>query len=421
VTTSPVDGPTFDPMSAPSHDELVAVLRRLREDTPVYYWADHDMWIVTQYDAVINILRDADTFSAQGKMTARDDWYTPEVWDLLTPTSHRRNSGTMVMGTADGDQHKRLREPFKRAFQPRSINSYETMVRQVCHDLIANLRPQGRAEWMREFAKPLPMRVILDVLGLPQSDAGTLGRWSDSLMDLITATMAPELQAERARDVVAGEEYMRDAMDARRAEPGKYPGLMDEVLGLIANGTFDSLTDDELTASWTMEMLIGGHETTASALVSSLRHVLADRDLWDTMRSDPSSIPNAVEEFLRNEPPTYGFFRHTTTETVVAGTTLPAGVQVYWLNYAANHDAARFLEPDSIKLDRTNASSHLSFGKGVHNCIGAPLARLELRVAYEVLTQELPGLRLAPDQGELEYVPSLRMRVPRGLRVEWDA
>jgi cytochrome P450 len=409
----------FDPMSAPSHEELVAILQQMQDETPVYYWSRHNMWVVTRYDTVLDILRDPSIFSVEGKMTAKDEWYSPKVWSMLESTSHRRGSGTKVMGTADGSEHTRLREPFKQAFQPRSINRYEVMVREVCEELLAELRPRGRANWLKDFAKPLPMRVILDVLGLPRGDAATLGRWSDSLMDLIAATLSPQAQEERATDVVAFEQYMRDAMATRRAEPGRYPGLMDQVLTSMAAGELDSMTDDELVASWTMEMLIGGHETTASALTSSLSHLLEDRSRWEALCADPEQIPKAVEEFLRYEPPVVGFFRHTTRETEIAGVSVPAGAQVFWVNYAANHDRRRFENPDTLDVARPNVGSHLAFGKGVHNCLGAPLARLELRVAYQVLTEQMKDLRLAPDQGPLEYVPSIRMRVPRGLEVEW--
>jgi cytochrome P450 len=410
----------FDPMSTPPHDELVEMLNRLRADAPVYYWEDHDMWVVTEYDAVMAILRDPETFIAEGKAVAPDNWYSPRVWGMLEPTSHRRGGAAKVMGASDGADHKRLREPFKKAFQPRSINGYEDMVRGVCRQLLEDLLARGEAEWMTEFAKPLPMSVILSVLGLPQSDARILGRWSDSLMDLMTRSMTPEEQEARAQDTVDCETYIRAAMAERRAEPGKFPGLMDDVLTSIAQGIHEPMSEDELTASWTMEMLIGGHETTASTLVSSLRHMMARRELWDALCVDPSLIPNAVEEFLRVEPPTFGFFRHTSVETVIAGMTIPAGAQVYWVNFAANHDESHFRDPDRIEFGRSNAASHLSFGRGVHTCIGAPLARLELTVAYQVLTEMIPSIRAAADQDELAYVPSIRMRVPTGFRVEWD-
>jgi cytochrome P450 len=412
-------GDSFDPMSTPSHDELVAVLHEFQHHAPVYYWDKFDMWIVSEYAPIDHVLRDAATFSARGKLTAGDDWYSPAVWDTLESTSHRRGGGTAVMGSSDGEDHKRLRDPFKGAFQPRSINSYEGLVAEVCSELLSELRPLGAAEWVSQFGKVLPMRVVLEILGLPRSDAHLLGRWSDSLIDLTTATLGPAAQLEKAQDVAGFEAYMRSAMQERRRQPGKYPGLMDDILSAISSGR-EQMNDDELVASWTIEMLLGGHETTAAALTTSLWHFLNDRRLWDRLCAEPAVIGGAVEEMLRYEPPTLGLFRQTTVETTIAGTTLPAGARVYWLNYGANHDEKHFNAPDRIDLDRTNASSHLTFGKGVHNCIGAPLARLEMRVAYEQLVSWLPGIRLAPEQGALEYKPSIRLRTPRALHVEWD-
>jgi cytochrome P450 len=172
-------GESFDPMSTPSHDELVAVLHEFQRHAPVYYWDKFDMWIVSEYASIDHVLRDAATFSARGKLTAGDDWYSPVVWDTLESTSHRRGGGTAVMGSSDGNDHKRLRDP----------SGYH------------------------KFGKVLPMRVVLEILGLPRSDAHLLGRWSDSLIDLTTATLGPAAQLEKAKDVAGFEAYMRSAIE----------------------------------------------------------------------------------------------------------------------------------------------------------------------------------------------------------------
>lgn len=140
--------------------------------------------------------------------------------------------------------------------------------------------------------------------------------------------------------------------------------------------------------------------------------MLTSRPLWDELCADPSKIPDAVEELLRYESAALGLFRRTTKEVTLCGVTIPEGSRIYFLNYVANHDPRQFPDPERVQFDRPNASSHLTFGKGLHNCIGAPVARLEMKVAYEVLTRRMPGLRTAQRE-PLEYSPSFRVRVPK--------
>jgi cytochrome P450 len=407
----------FDPMAIPSHDDFIALAHTMQDMAPVYYWKRYDMWVVTRYDAVVEILRDTPTYSVQGKLSATSAWFNDETWEILEPTSQRRGSATMVMGSADPPDHGRLRDPYKKAFQPRSINQYTPLVREICEELVDEIYPLGRVEWSSQFAKALPMRVILQILGLPRSDAAQLAQWSDSMVALTSAVLDPAEQTAAARDTALFEKYMQEAMAQRRAEPGKYPGLMDDVLRVIADGK-EHMTDDELSATWTIEMLLGGHETVGGTLVASIHRMLTNRSLWDELCADPSKIPNAVEELLRYESAAFGLFRRNTREVTLCGVTIPAGSRVYFLNYAANHDPRQFEHPERVQFDRPNASTHLSLGKGVHNCIGAPIARVELQVAYEVLTRRMPGLRIA-QQEPLEYAPSFRVRVPKSLLVEW--
>jgi cytochrome P450 len=409
----------FDPLDAPSRAELIAFLDDIRRTEPVAYWARYDMWVVTRYETVLRVLRQPELFSVQGKLTAKDDWYSPEVWQILAGTSHRQGGNTQVMGSADSAEHTRLRDPFKAAFLPRTVKGYETLVRELCDDLVTELMPAGRAEWQGAFAKVFPMRVILRLLGLPVSDASMLGAYSDALIALTTLSAPPEQRPPLAEQARAFEDYMRDAVAARRKDPERFPGLMTDVVQMIQQGSA-TMSEDELAASFTIEMLLGGHETTAAALTCSLWHLLHERSRWDALRADPSRIPPAMEELLRFEPVTLGLFRTATADAELDGVAIPAGARIFWLGHAANYDPAQFEHPDELELGRANAATNLTFGSGIHHCIGAPLARLEMRVAYTTLTSRLPSLRLVYPMVPLEYKPSLRMRSPVELEVEWD-
>lgn len=407
----------FDPISAPSYEELMDIIHTAHKDEPVFYWEKGDMWIVTRYDSVSKVLLDDKGFSAKGKLSTSRDQFTPEAWSVLEGTTYR-NGSTPVMGSEEGEEHLRLRKPFQGPLSPRDLATYESLVRETCENLLDELAPRGRAEWLSEFGKPFPMRVVLAVLGLPAQDAARLGKWSDDLISLTTSSLAPEEQLRCAESVSLFQQYMREAIAECRAHPDK-PGMMSSIIRGVDVGSF-KLNDDELVASFTVEMLLGGHETTAAALVSGLYHLLVDRsERWERVVRQPGLIPNTTEELLRFEPPTLGLFRRTTAPVEIDGKQIPAGAQVYWLNMAANHDPEQFDQPACLHLERSNARMHLAFGKGRHACIGSGLARMEMNIALAALVERFPALRLAEGQKSMTYVPSSRMRMPRELHVEW--
>lgn len=409
-------GVAFDPAAAPGFDELLEVMRRAREEVPVFYWAPYDMWVVTRFDDVLAILRDAERFTTKDKLKQLAHRYTPETREILAGTS-RGGEGALTMGIVDGAEHTRLRKPFISRLTKRGVREHEAAIRMRCEELVDALADRGEAEWMRDFALPLPLATIVDVMGLPPEDADRLAGWSANLLHLLNKPMGPEEQAACAREVVAFEDYLRQQMSRLREAPRA--GLLSEIVQGVADGSV-VMSENEILGTFTMELILGGHETTATALVTSLYHLLRDRGRWQALCADPTTIPTVVEELLRYEPPLIGLFRLTTTDVEVAGTTIPAGARVYWCNMAANHDERQFADADRIWPERPNNATHLSFGDGLHHCLGAHLARLELRVAYETLTARLPSLRLAPGQGPLTYHPSVQMRSPEALHVEWD-
>jgi cytochrome P450 len=400
---------------APAFDEVVALMHRVQDGEPVFFWPAREAWVVARYESVVKVLMD-DRMSAKGKHTAADGYYTEETVAVLSQTTFI--PPTDVMGTQDAAEHDRLRLPFRAALRATAVKAYEQTISEICSQLIDELEPKRAAEWHAEFSEPLPMRVMLGILGLPVGDASQLAFWSKEMVRLIHVPMGAEEQLRSAGHLADFERYFRDAIAECRAGRGR-DGLLRNVVASVDGGTL-ALTDDELVRSFTNEMLLGGFETTATAITSATFNLLKDGGaFWRRVVDDPALVPRAVEELLRYEPPTIGLPRYALEDLTIEDVVIPAGAKVLWLNMAANHDESVFGRSDELNVDRGNVRSHLTFGKGIHHCIGAPLARFELTLAFTMLIERLPSLRLASEQGAMEYLPSRSLRTPRRLLVAW--
>jgi cytochrome P450 len=231
---------------------------------------------------------------------------------------------------------------------------------------------------------------------------------------LITYGRLPEdEQVEVANNVVAFWNYCEAHVAHREVEPGN--DFTTDLLAWRAEHPDEVSFNDAVSIVYSIAL--AGHDSTTNLFTNGLRYLLANQDAWQAIVADPSLIPNAVEEMLRYDPPILGWRRITTTETVVGGVPLPKGAQLFMTFASAHRDADKFPEPDTFDITRDNARAHLSFGKGVHLCIGAPLARLEMRVTLENLIELTPKLRLV-DKQDFAIIPNLVFRQMEELLVE---
>jgi cytochrome P450 len=295
----------------------------------------------------------------------------------------------------------------------------EAAVREVAASVVGEFAADGHADLIRQLAYPLPLTVIFRLLGIPAEDMEACRRWTSDLMELNFggSRLPVERQAECAKSVVAYQRYVQDLASARDAAPGE-----DLVTYLIQAQDEDGSARLSLfeVADQVQAFIIGGHETTANALGNTLRLLLDEPSRWREVCRDPGLIQQAVEEGLRADSPVSGVIRTTTRPVTVGNTPLPAGARLFLLLGSANRDESSFPDAGQFRLDRTGQPAHLAFGRGIHYCVGAPLARLEAKVAIEVLGQKLPGLRLAPG-ASLEHVPVMLFRGLTRLPVLWDS
>jgi cytochrome P450 len=320
----------------------------------------------------------------------------------------RRNPYIMV--SLDPPEHTRVRRLVARAFTTRSVELLRPRVEQIVNELIDAMVARPRpVDFVASFAAPLPAMVISEMLGVPVVDLDMLRRWMDIALS-VTAYPPQEVQAAGVQ--MFG--YLERLIAAKRAEPGE--DLLTRMIQ--ARDQQDRLSEPELVNNAYI-LLIAGYETTAGVLANSVLTLHQHPRQLAMLRDKPELIPDAVEELLRYVRIAKAVLeRVATTDVQLSGVTVPAGSTVIPLQYSANRDQALTDDPDRFDITRKPVP-HLAFGGGIHHCIGAALARLELRIAFERLLRRLPDLRPAVDVAEIEWKHGLLTRAPVALPVTW--
>ena len=407
----------WDPSSAEHLGDPYGVFARARREEPVFFSPVLDAWVVSRYADVEAIVTDHERFSNAAAIVA------PPGLDPAAAAMLTGGFGWRPNFDTDPPDHTRIRHAVSQAFTARRIAALEPDVRGLAHALVDDLEavgPPGPAgvDLVARFCLPLPARVIFRMLGVPDDDVDRVHFWTRRFIELYVAQIVDDDDGARARDCVDYWDWCLDLIARRAAEPGD-----DLVSGLVTGVTeagaapVDPPLDHAEIASIAMLLVVAGHETTTNMLASLLLHLLSDRRRYDAVRDDPGRAPIAVEEALRLDAPVQILHRVTTVPVSLGGIDLPAGAKVMVPFGAAGHDEAVFADPAAFDLERSKAARHLAFSKGVHYCLGAPLARLEGRVALEVLVERLPDLRRAT--GEVEYHPVFSIRSLRALPVTW--
>ncbi|MFC9242566.1 cytochrome P450 [Streptomyces sp. NPDC057136] len=308
----------------------------------------------------------------------------------------------------DAPHHTRLRKLVAREFTARRIDALRPRVQQVTDQLLDAMVPAGSADLVDALAFPLPMTVICELIGVPDLDRDAFRRMTGSLV----APTTPEEEAEAARAMGA---YLVELIEDKRCAPGQ--DLMSALIEARDEGG-DRLSSDELVGMAFL-LLVAGHETTVNLISNGVRALLDHPEQLALLRADPGLIDGAVEEMLRYDGPVEtATFRFTREPVKVGSTVIPAGEPVLVALASADRDPGRYPEPDTFDI-RREAKGHLAFGHGMHFCLGAPLARMEGRIAIRTLLERCPELARDPQGGEPDWLPGLLMRGVRRLPVRW--
>ena len=311
--------------------------------------------------------------------------------------------------TADHPVHTRNRKLVNLAFSAPRVNAIEADMRTKSIDLIEAFADRGSCEFVEEFGVPLPVAMIAGQIGL-DDDPGRVKRWSDAAVDRFSQMVDHERKLECARSLVEFQHYIKGLIDDRKANGGN-DLLTDLVEARIEGET--PLEDPEIM-SLMQQIMVAGNETTTSTLAGGLLQLIRNPDQMAKAKAaaggrDPKVIMNLVEEALRYETPTAGMWRIVKQDTELGGMAIPAGSVVQLRYAAANRDPSKFPDPDKFDIERANARTHLSFGKGPHMCVGNMLSRKEMLVAFDELLERLDNFAV-PDDSAIRILPNILLR-----------
>ncbi len=383
---------------------------RMRAEEPVLYLESLDMYLVTRYDLVLEVVRDIETYSSLfgGASMPLPSEARARMAEVMAEGYPR----VPTMLTADRPGHTRYRRLISKAFTPKVIDELEPVIRAITSRLIDAWIDDDRIEFVEQFGVPLPVEVIAHALNVPHDRLADFKRWSDDSIAGIGTNIGLERRLEAERGVNEFQHYFAAEIDKRRTEP------QDDLLTNLLNARIDD-HDPEVTdqrpldmaemLSMVQQLLVAGNETTTKLLTETVRMLGEHPDEWQRLQADPSRAPQVVEEALRLSTPTQGMFRISTKDHELDGVHIPKGARLVIVYASANRDTELFDDPDAFDPDRGNLRDHLAFGKGIHFCLGAALSRLEGKVAVEELSRRLDGFTLA-DTNEFEYFPSFLLR-----------
>jgi cytochrome P450 len=390
--------------------ETYATFARMREEDGVFCQPGIDgetmLWFVTRHDDAVAVLLDDERFVRDPTLAL-----TPEELVAFRNEMPERAFIDSHMLNKDGADHRRLRRLVTKAFTPRMVDQLRPRIQEIADGLIDAVESRGEMDLVDEFAFPLPITVIAELLGIPVADRDRFRRWTNAI---ITPALTPEdlaLFGEAADEFVT---YLRELFERRRSTPGA--DLISAFLQVEEGG--DTLSEEELF-SMVVLLIIAGHETTVSLIGNAVLALLQHPDQRQTLESDPARMSHAIEELLRYDGPVERTLRRWAAADVeLGGQLIRRGEGVILILGSADRDPSRFPDPDTLDFAREDVK-HLAFGRGSHYCLGAPLARLEAEVALTTLLRRLPGLRLAMPVDELRWRPVPLFRSLASLQVAW--
>jgi hypothetical protein len=320
------------------------------------------------------------------------------------------------MSNRQPPDHARIRKFTREGFSARRVKMLEPFIRRYCSRLIEQMLSAGPpVDFIKALAHPLPGQVIFRFIGFPEADDDELMRWTANQLMFTWGHPTDDEQIEIAGNLLRYWRYCRNFVAERKR---KREGDLTSKLLDAHEANPDELSYREVE-SVIYGLSFAGHEIVCNFLANALLCLLPDRRSWDAVSADASLIPNALEEVLRFDSPQTSWRRIATRNTRLGDIEIPAGTRIFLSLGAANHEEVLFPEPSTFDIRRANAGKHISFGHGIHFCLGSRLARLEGQIAIEALTERIPSLRLVPAQA-LSWSPNMTFRGPRELYVEWD-
>jgi cytochrome P450 len=400
----------FNPFDATFMTAPGMVLAEARAESPVFFSPFLNAWVVTRYEDVAAVLREPGRFVSKDVLSIVE-LLGPEVIELFGDEIPME--GTLI-GVDDPD-HARLRRVLQPGLNPEAVASHEPMIRARCHILIDDMMREDDGDLVTHFAYPLPLHVTSEVIGMPRDLAMYLGHVVEDWTALSTALLFGVGLDEQI--ILANRILDAHRLCARLIEQ-RYKNPRGDLISLVAKGRDTHDLSPREMLSLVPGLFLAGFEPSAYLIASLLWRLLSVPARYEALRDDPTLAPKFLEETLRLDAPVFGMWRIASEESVIGGQLISAGERAFLAYLSANRDSSHYSESDEFSLTHERTSPHLAFGRGIHSCIGAPLARLEGRVALEVITERLPNLKLVEGFSPI-YQPHPFLRGMASLPVTW--
>jgi cytochrome P450 len=411
-------GEAFDLFAADYIDDAFPAVSRLHQESPVFFYQPLNVWCVTKYDDVKNVLKDWKTYSSKaiGLIDPPDDLRS-QVSDLC--------DDSLIIAT-DPPLHTQLRQPIIKLFNHEALKGVEPALRRRANELIDGFIGRGHCNLMREFAYPVSLATIMVLFNLPTERAAEYRAWSDDFISMLTPQPIgsngqapkhpmPDIEVrERWERLARANAFFRDLVDQRQREPET--DLISEMLRVRDSEGNQALTPEAVIMN-AVGLLTAGHDTTANLIGSMAMLLLRNPDQWNKLQGDSSLLNGAIHETLRRHGSAKALLRHVTQDVTIRGIDIPKDSYLFLMLNAANLDPEVFPDPDRFDITRSNAEDNLTFGFGRHACLGKMIAKLEARVAFEELFRRIPRFRLAEDG--LVNGPTMSAVNLIDLNIEW--
>ena len=390
--------------------------RAMRSEDPIHFDEKINTYIVSRHEDILRALAQPLVFSSGlGFKTQSRQAYESEIEEYYR--SHGVPKLENVV-TSDPPYHTRIRSLMDKAFTAHRVASMESYIKEVANELIEGFADEGKVDFIERFAMPFPLFIIADQLGVARADFKSFRRWSDATVEPIGRQLSEDRVWWCAKQTVEMWDYLKRITDERRA------ARRDDMISDLVHARIDDPDNPELSPMELFQvirgLLVAGNETTTTAIGNGLLTLTRNPGLIEKLlavQNDDKVFSRMTEEILRLESPVQGLPRVTTEDSVLSGVPIPKGSLVF-LGYAsANRDDAKFDSADEFSLERKNVGHHLAFGSGIHRCIGAMLARMEIKVSMREIIRRLDDIKLAVPEDELAYAPSMVVRALVSLPV----
>ncbi len=395
--------------------------RELRDEAPVYNIPGTDMWVVTRYEHVREVLMDPQRFPS----SAADSQFRASAGDMeraqkvMARFQERGWLPAPTLNGRDDPNHKQMRAMFNQAFKPSKIKEIDPQVEGLAYELIDGFLDDGHCEWVKQFCVPLPLFIIGEQMGAKREDMWRIKRWTDAFFQRISLMLPEDRHMEMVDREIEAQHYFQPIFEKLRENPD------DSLISVLVNTVIEEwgrpLTDNELHAEMMADTFVGGSETTTNALAAGMKLLIENKDVWQQLKSDPDKyMKTFVEEVVRLESPVQSLMRFVNEDTELAGVKIPAGAMINVRFAAANRDERAFECPEMLDLNRPKAGSHMGFGSGTHHCLGAPLARRELIWGFTAVVDRLEDMWFAEGKNTFEYHPHFLLRSLKELHIEFE-